>query len=282
MMLCCGNPTNHDPDDIEDEYQSFSKYKVSTMDGAKTRKQFRISSTETSSIGSKRSAKGKAPKPPSTLSKKTSDGASSAENPYSTSPKVSRSQNYVDHYSSNGLASETSTNGNKNEIDVIPLYPVAKNTHRVDRSQKLLEDAKRALKSKPPLPPTPSKNSVSSKISAVSNNNTQEPKDDRYEDPNKSSNNLSISDDIYKVSLGQRSDDFSTNLATSLSIANDSNGVSSSSKDTKANDKQKDVNSETKTTTQMSRKIQKKRQTKRLHQRLKRYPLPVSFLGLLL
>ena len=124
MMLCCGNPTNHDPDDIEDEYQSFSKYKVNKMDGVKTRKQSRISSTETSSIGSKRSAKGKAPKPPTALAKKTSDGASSAENPYSTSPKVSRSENGVDHHCSNGLASETSTNNNKNGVDVIPLYPL--------------------------------------------------------------------------------------------------------------------------------------------------------------
>ena len=279
MMLCCGNPTNHDPDDIEDEYQSFSKYKVNKMDGVKSRKQSKISSTDASSIGSKRSAKGKAPKPPTTLVKKTSDGASSTENPYSTSPKVSRSQNGVDHYSSNGLASEPSTNGNKNGIDVIPLYPVAKNSHRVDRSQKLLEDAKRALKSKPPLPPTPSKNSISSKVSGVSNNNTQEPKDDRYEDPNKSSDNLSISDDIYKVSLGQRSEDFSTNLATSLSIANDSNGVSSSSKDTKTNNKQKDVKSETKNNNSNVKEDAKEESNKKVIQEVKKIPPPRKFSG---
>ena len=279
MMLCCGNSTNHDPDDIEDEYQSFSKYKVNKMDGVKTRKQSKISSTETSSIGSKRSAKGKAPKPPTTLAQKTSDGSSSTENPYSTSPKVSRGHNSVDHYSSSGLAREALANDDKQRIDVIPLYPVAKNTPRVDRSQKLLEDAKRALKSKPPLPPTPSKNSISSKISAVSNNNTQEPKDDKNDNANKFSDNLSISDDIYKVSLGQRPDDFSTNLATSLSNANVSNGLSSTSINKSADNKEKDVNNETKNHNSNVKEETKEALNKNVISEVKKIPPPRKFSG---
>ena len=186
------------------------------MDENKSRKPSKISSTGSSSVGSKRSAKGKAPKPPPLLAQKISkDGdIPSVENPYSANPTVPTKY----------LNTEYAYSPPKDDINdrnIVPLYPTVKQSHNgknIDRNQKLLADAKRALKPKPPLPPTSPKNSMSSMASTI--NTTVEPEESINPDLNQPSDSQFISSDIYQLSLGSRSENFESNLATSLSIAN--------------------------------------------------------------
>jgi hypothetical protein len=161
-MLCCGssNKLDRDTDDIEKE---FSKYAV-RMNEPKPRNGSKSSFFDT---GSKRSKKGKAPIPPSILSSQKSrdDGATPIENPYSASPALSRNGTDLSNKKATPTSATTAGGTTKPSWGTNNYIGTNQRDSNNDRSTKLLDDAKRALKSKPPLPPTASQTSISLKAS---------------------------------------------------------------------------------------------------------------------